>query len=150
VHFLFTGCEEVGDYGMHAFLDAHASQLSADTLYVILDEVGLGQIKYLTADGLLFKRKTHPTALALARSAALQRPELGVVEGVGVAYTDALAATRRKLPALTICTTPTSEQSGVSHWHQMSDVVAYVNANDLLRTYAFTWQILQGVDQASA
>jgi len=147
VQIAITGCEEVGDYGMNAYLDAHAAKLGPDTLYIILDEVGLGTTKYLTKDGLLLKYRTHPQALALARQVRSQNPDLRLMEGEGVAYTDALPATRRGLIALTVCSTPEPGSTVVSHWHQLSDTVENVDLNDLENALQFTWKLLQGFDE---
>jgi hypothetical protein len=135
---------------MAAFLDAHAQELGEEALYVILDEVGLGYLKYLTADGLVIKHQTHPRALEIARQVASVAPVLGAVEGPGIAYTDALVATRRGLAALTICTLPGPEEAGVSYWHQMSDTAETISPAALARVHEFTWQILQSFDQANA
>jgi hypothetical protein len=148
VHLLFTGCEEVGDQGMAAFLDSHSERLGSDTVYIILDQVGSGRIKYLTADGLIFKHKTHPRALQLARQAAERKPELGAFEGVGLAYTDALRATRRGLCALTLCAIP-ADSAGGAHWHQMSDTLEHIVPEDLFKTHQFTWELLQLIDGSS-
>jgi hypothetical protein len=63
----FTGCEDVAAYGVPALLDAHAPELGDDAVYLILDQVGLGQLRVLTAHGLIIKRTTHPHALELSR-----------------------------------------------------------------------------------
>ncbi len=133
---------------MAAYLEAHAGKLGPETVYIILDQVGAGRIKYLTADGLLLKHKTHPTgAQACPRNCRTRRPELGAYEGVGLAYTDALRATKRGLIALTLCTMPAKGAESGSNWHQMSDTLEHVIPEDLEKTCAFTWEILQSVDQ---
>ena len=147
IHLALTGCEEVGAYGIAAYLDAHADDLGEDTLYIILDEVGLGTIKYLTSDGLILKHKTHPFALELARQTASVLPEITTREGAGIAYTDALVATIRGLPALTVCALPSRDSAEASHWHQMSDTIEHVDEKTLRDVYRFTWQILQTLDQ---
>jgi hypothetical protein len=149
VHLAFTGCEEVGAYGMAAYLDAHAGELGPEALYVILDEVGLGYIKFLTADGLVIKHQTHPRALEIARQVVSTAPHLGAVEGPGLAYTDALAATQRGLAALTVCTLPGPEEQGFSHWHQMSDRAETIDPAAITRVFEFTWRVIQNFDQAS-
>lgn len=145
VWLVFTGCEEVAAYGMAAFLDAHAAELGTDAVYIVLDQVGLGRVSYLTADGLIRKRRTHPRALELARRAAAAQPELQVGEHVGPAYTDALVATRRGLIALTIDALPPPD-AGALHWHQMSDTPAHVDLHTLTDAHLFTWKILQEVE----
>lgn len=150
VRFAFTGCEEVGDYGMRAYLEAHEAELGKDAFYLIIDEVGSGRLKYLTADGLVIKHRTHPYALEVARSTALRRPELKAYEGVGLAYTDALKATRRGLAALTICTVPEQATEENSNWHKMTDVPENIIPADLRMAYEFCWELLQTIDQSIA
>jgi hypothetical protein len=150
VYLAFTGCEEVGSYGVAAYLDAHAREFGTDTVYLILDEVGLGKIKYLTLDGLIRKHAMHPRALELARAASARCLELGVVEKVGAAYTDALEPTKRALISLTIsCDVPPQSQEA-SHWHQMTDTPEHVDAQTLTDAHVYTWEILRLIDQSQA
>ena len=142
----FTGCEETASYGMASFLDAHAGALGKDTLYIILDEVGLGTINYLTKDGLIRKHPTHPQALSLARQAASALQGFEVVEKVGIAYTDALAATRRGLIALTVNAYLKPGKNEEMHWHQMSDTSDHVDPQALSNAAAFTWKVLETID----
>jgi len=144
----FTGCEEVGAYGMAAFLDAHAGQLGKEAVYIALDQVGIGRLTYLTADGLVLKRRTHPHALDLARTAASALPDLAVREQVGLAYTDALVATKRGLVALTLCSLPAPGSDETAGWHQMSDTPERVDPGSLAAASAFAWQVLQEVDRS--
>ena len=148
-YLVITGCEEVGAYGMAAYLEQHAAQLGPETVYIILDQVGAGRIKFLTADGLLIKHKTHRDALRLAREIVKARPELDAYEGVGIAYTDALHATKRGLKALTLCTMPVKGTTGSAHWHQMSDTLEHVIPADLDKVFAFTREIFTSVDRSS-
>ena len=144
----FTGCEEVGAYGIGAFLDAHAEELGPEAVYVILDMVGRGTLTYLSSDGLIIKRKTHPRALDLARRAAAALPELETQERPGIAYTDAAVATKRGLIALTLCAVPPSEGEESTHWHQMSDTLDKVDPEALVDAYAFTAQVLKEIEGA--
>ncbi len=146
IHLVFSGCEEVGDWGMQAFLDAHAVELGKEAHYIIIDQVGAGEIKYLTSDGLLIKHRTHPLALQLARKTSARRPDLQAFEGVGVAYTDALKATRQGLIALTLCAAPRSGNDSSAHWHQMSDRLENILPMDLNKTFEFTWELLQSLE----
>jgi hypothetical protein len=149
VHLAFTGCEEVGDYGISEYLDAHSAELGQEALYIVLDEIGLGQIKFLTADGLLLKHRTHPRALKVARQVVQAHPELGAIEGIGMAYTDALRITKRGLAALTLCTVPAPKSGVESHWHRMTDTLEHVDPDDLNRSYQFTRHLLEQIDQSN-
>ena len=145
----FTGCEEVGAYGMSAFLDAHAAELGPEAVYVILDQVGRGVLTYLSSDGLIIKRKTHPQALDLARRAAAALSPLEVRERPGIAYTDAAVATKRGLITLALCAIPPSEGDESTHWHQMSDTLDKVAPQALVDAYAFTAQVLKEIDEGA-
>jgi hypothetical protein len=150
VHLAFTGCEEVGSYGIQAFLDGHANLLGDQAVYIILDEVGLGKLKYLTADGLVLKHKTHPRALELIKTAASIKPEIPLVERLGVAYTDALSATKRGLVAITLCTEADPKTGVVSHWHQMADTIETLQPQTLQEAHDFVWEILQNIDRMAS
>jgi Zn-dependent M28 family amino/carboxypeptidase len=144
VNIVLTDCEETGAYGSIAYLDRHAVTLGSEAIYIILDEVGAGHLKIVTEDGLILKHKTHPRALQLARQAA-EGLARRMVESSGSVYTDAVPATKRGLIALTISNTG----SAGSHWHQMSDLIAFIDMRSLQDACTFTWNILQAVDQGS-
>ena len=144
----FTGCEEAASYGMLAFLDSHAEELGVDTVYIIIDQVGFGHLCYLTADGLVRKHPTHPRALELARAAAAVQPDIITTERVGLAYTDAVPVTKRGLVALTLCALPPPGSDETIHWHQMTDTLDHIDPQMLADAHAFTWQILNDIDQS--
>lgn len=150
IHFAFTGCEEVGAHGIKTFLNQYTDVIDNKTVFIILDEVGLGSIRYLTRDGLVFQHPTHPQALALAHQTASTLKTLNIHEGPGLAYTDALVATKRGLSALTICTLPETGSQESSHWHQMSDTIEHVDPTSLENVFQFTWALIQKIDQSSS
>jgi hypothetical protein len=149
VWFVFTGCEEVGDYGMAAFLDAHANELGDNATYIALEQVGLGQVNYITSEGLIIKRATHPQAIELAQRANAALPGLNVGKLDGPAYTDATIATKRGLIALPINTYPLPSRNESSHWHQMSDTIEHIDPQALAAAHVYTWQVLQILDSPS-
>jgi hypothetical protein len=144
----FTGCEEVGAHGMAAFLGAHPAGLGAGAVYLVLEQVGIGRLTCVTAEGLILKRKVHPRALALARSAAAALPELAVREQVGLAYTDALVATKRGLIAFALNALPDPGSGVTVPWHQMSDTLEHVDPHSVASACAFAWQVLHEIDRS--
>lgn len=146
---LFTGSEEVGAYGMAAFLDAHAAELGERTVYIALEQVGLGGVNYITSEGILIKRPTHSQALGLARQANAALPALQAGELDGLAYTDVTVATRRGLIALPINTYPRVDRGETSQWHQMSDTLDKIDPQALADAYLFAWQVLQTLDRVT-
>jgi hypothetical protein len=145
MHLVFTDCEETGAHGMIAYLEQNMQALGEEAVYIILDEVGLGRVKYIINDGLVIKHPTHPRALELERRAAedLERPAL---EMGGMAYTDALPATLRGRIAITVCAEEQDRAQAGSHWHQMSDRIEFIERQSLQDSHTFTWNILQLVD----
>lgn len=140
-----TDNEETGAQGINAFLNAHAAELGADAVYIILDMVGRGKIGYITEDGLIRRYPTHPRALELARTAAKNQPKLGIIEHGGLAYTDALACTQRRLVALTLDSLPPPGEW--AHWHAMTDTVDNLDEQTLSDALTYTWELLRLVDR---
>jgi hypothetical protein len=145
VNLLFTDCEETGAHGMVAYLDKHSEALGKEAVYIILDEVGAGQVKIITTDGLVFKHATHPGAMKLARQVA-SKLGMDTREGVGAAYTDALPATKRGLVALALVSQLPQHSAGVNHWHQVSDRIEFIELQALQDIHEFTWNILQAIE----
>jgi hypothetical protein len=145
----FTGCEEAAAYGISAFLDLHAGELGEEAVHIIIDQVGKGRLEYLTADGLIIKRATHPGALEVAREAAQALPDIETAEQIGIAYTDAAVATKRGLIALTLVAVPPPGSSESIHWHQMSDTSENIDPQALAAVHVYTWQVLQILDNPS-
>jgi hypothetical protein len=145
VSLVFTDCEETGAHGMIAYLSQHMQTLGEEAVYIVLDEVGTGRVKYITNDGLVIKHKTHPRALALERQAAA-RLERGAIELPGTAYNDVLPATLRGRIGVTVCSADPEHTFTGSHWHQMSDRVEYIDLECLKDALTFTWYILEVVD----
>jgi hypothetical protein len=141
-----TDCEEVMAQGMVSFVDARGAALGSDAMYVILDQVGAGHLTWLSVDGLILKHETHPLALDLARRAAAALPEIKSEERPGVAYTDAVVATKRGVPAITLSAIPKEGGAG-AHWHQMSDRVDVVQRSSLVDACAFAWLVLRETDR---
>ena len=101
----------------------------------------------LSVDGLILKHKTHPLALDLARRAAAGLADMETEERPGVAYTDAVVATKRGLASLTLSAIPTIDSAAGAHWHQMSDTVDVIQPSSLADACRFTWQVLRLVDE---
>ena len=145
VHLVFTDCEETGAHGMLAYLERNMESLGEDAVYIVLDEVGTGRVKYITEDGLVIRHKTHPRALDLERHAAAGLDGVAL-ELPGTAYNDALPATMRGRIAVTVCSADPDHAVTGSHWHQMSDKVEFIDLACLQDAHAFTWLILQALD----
>jgi hypothetical protein len=145
VHVLFTDGEEAGCTGMQYFLMKKRCVLPPDTLFLILDEVGAGTLTFLAADGLLFKHRTHPTAVNLIQQVQQACPTISLLSKIGLAYTDALVATKAGYPAITLVNTPSP--ANPSHWHQGSDTSTFIEDRTLKDCFALVRQILNTFDE---
>lgn len=147
VWLLFTGCEETGSAGMRAFLNGHPPSPSRQDFYLVLDQVGVGVQGILSVDGLIRRRRTHPIALQIARAAMAQLPQARVEERQGLAYTDALVATRRGLQALSVCAVPAPGGEQDAHWHQLSDLPECIDPGAIGEAILFATHVLAVADQ---
>jgi hypothetical protein len=141
----FTDAEETGCDGMKHFLNDHSAELGDNAVYIILDEVGLGQLTWLTADGLILKHPTHPKAVELVAGTKQRLPGLSLGSKVGQAFTDALVATKADKIAITLVAV-SEDPSQPSHLHQLSDTVEHVDPRALQDAISFTRQLLSVID----
>jgi len=67
VLFLFTGSEEAGTKGMKAFLRKKEKELPRDsTKFIVLDNLGTGNVTFLTGEGMILYRKAGKDLLKVA------------------------------------------------------------------------------------
>lgn len=142
----FTGCEETGADGMKAFLDAHAAELGEDAVYFVLEQVGKGEMAYITADGLILKHPVNERAVELARRAGQALPEVDIRGELGIAYTDGTVVSKRGLTALILVSIPKPGES--SHWHQMSDILENIDIETLKAAEHYSWQVLREIERS--
>ena len=113
LRFLFTGCEEAGERGMKAFLQAHRGELDPRrTMFVNLDNLGAGELTYLTGEGMLFYRKAGPTLLRIARQMEGTRERKNLL-----LPTDALPASTLGFEAISFLGMGEKGRLGNYHWH---------------------------------
>ena len=146
--FVGTGCEEVGCYGIAAFLDAHGEELR-DAFFLNFDMVGIGAPSILTREGLLLASHPNEKLLDWARTVAAQNPELQIQEHEGGAYTDTGMVSSRGFFGLTIDSIiPANHpaQARAGFWHQRDDTSENIEIECLRKTHEFGWKLLQFMD----
>lgn len=151
VWFLLNGCEEVGCYGIKAFLEAHGDALR-DAYFIDFDMVGIGAPSLLTQEGLLRPVPADKELLQLAREAAVLHRGLLGGEHPGGAYTDTGMVTIQGFRGLTIDSQrpvghPAEKHMG--YWHQMEDTAEKIEMECLQKTHEFGWRLLQHIDEQS-
>jgi hypothetical protein len=118
---LCSGCEEVGCYGMLAFLKAHKDELR-QAYFIDLEGVGIGQLYYASREGMTRAYRSHPELVAMAERVAARRPEL--IAGPRVlpaGYTETGVVVKEGLKGMTIIAL--SPQGFLPYWHQPEDTI---------------------------
>jgi len=142
---VFTGCEEVGaPAGAFAFEREYGLQLR-NALFLIIDHVGLGEPRYLLAEGMLPRQRAHPEMVELMAKLAQAHPEWSLQPSAVPhgAYTDALPFLMKGYKAIALWC---EQQPGIPpNWHWSTDVLENVNPNDLERMRAIVRSVLEMV-----
>jgi hypothetical protein len=123
-----TGAEEVGTFGMRAFLDEYASDLRG-ALIINLDNVGAGTVHWVTQEGMARRFRADRRLISAAKKAVRER-QLPVK---GRAYrglsTDATAALARGGKAMSIMAFDINGR--LPNWHWATDTTANVDLENL-------------------
>jgi hypothetical protein len=99
LHVLFTGAQHAGTAGMRAFLKRH--ELPRDhTVFLNVDRVGSGDVRYTRREGALFTQRSHPQLMALCEQ--IVEDELDAAPLTSRAASDASAAGAAGYAALTV------------------------------------------------
>ncbi len=145
---VITGCEEVGAYGIDAFLRNHGRELR-DAYFLDIDMVGVGVPAILTREGLIREYRPDPELLRLALEVAAEHPELTAGPHEAGAYTDLGVVIKRGFRGLVIDSLippghPAAPYMG--YWHQMRDQFENIDVESLEKTQEFVWELLQRLE----
>ena len=147
---LFTGSEEAFAQGARAFLRRHRRTLhKRNTVFLCIDKVGHGTVRYARREGLLFARSYHPVVLDLCRQIAEEDADdedrYGARSIVSRTVTDAVPARARGFAAASISCV--GERGYVPHYHQPTDVPENVDPEALERAFGFCSELIELIDE---
>ena len=146
---LFTGAQESMQLGMAAFLKRHRYELDrSNTVFVCVDNVGHGTVRYATKEGYVFAYAYHPDVLALCaqlRDEDAEEGHYGVQPIVSRIPTDAHRARAKGYPAVAI--TSTNERGYAPHYHQPSDTPDAIDPDAVRRAYEFCSELIELIDE---
>jgi len=118
VWFVATGAEEVGTVGMQAFLAQYGDELR-DALIINIDNVGAGQLSWVTSEGMARRYRANPRLIGLAKRVSREQEILVKPRAYKGLSTDATPALARGFKAMTIMA---FDNSGMPvNWHWKSD-----------------------------
>jgi len=123
-----TGCEEAGTVGMLRFLEEYGEAIKDD--YIInLDNLGIGNVKYITGEG-LFTALQSDRDLVLAAAACGREKFLDIGPHVYKSLTtDATPALVRGYKAMSIMAF--TEDGLLPNWHWPTDLAEFVEPKNL-------------------
>ena len=124
-----TGCEEAGTVGMLRFLEEYG-ELIADDYIINLDNLGIGDVKYITGEGLFSAMQADRDLVLAAAACARENPKLGVGSHVYKSLTtDATPALVRGYKVMSIMAF--AKDGGLPNWHWPTDRAEFVDPENL-------------------
>lgn len=138
---LLTGAEEAGTYGMVRFLEKEGANYR-DALFINLDNIGQGQVQYMSGEGMFPVFKSTPALVAACEAVAERRSELRVQRGVyTLLSTDAMPALVRGYQAISFLAI--SEEGLLPNWHWPTDTADRVNVSTVETAVEFVVELIK-------
>jgi len=145
---VITGGQESFGLGMKAFLKRHKEDLDKErSVFINVDEVGAGTVRYGAQEGMLLPGKSHPQLFQIAEQIAEDDGEDGSFKARPLAFrtaTDASIVRSAGYPAITVACR--NSVGYVPHHHQPSDVMDNLDDEALERASGFTAELIQRLD----
>ena len=146
---LLTGAEETMALGMREWLGRHRAELSADrTVFLNIDKVGTGTVRYATKEGLVLGARNDPGLIDLCEEIAAEDEKegrFGARSVVARAPSDALVARARGYRTITISCLGALDYD--PNQHQPTDTPDRVDRQALDRTFEFSSILVELIDE---
>ena len=146
---LLTGGEEALAEGMREWMRRHRRELDPTaTIFLNVDTVGSGTVRYTRRIGPLLSARTHPRLIELCRHLTEEDAEdgrYGVRPIVLRAVDDALAARRAGFPAVSISCRGDDDRP--EHLHRETDTPDQVDDAALDRAFGFCSELIELIDE---
>jgi len=143
VTFLATGCEEAGVVGMLDFLKKHGKEYR-DAYFINLDNLGAGDLKYTTGEGMYTVMKSDPVLVELAGKAVDQDPSIKASSSVyRTLLTDGQAAMLRGHKVMGIMAF--RPDGTLPNWHWLTDVPENVQMENLVGATKLVVSIIEAL-----
>ena len=140
---LFPGAEEGFLLGMRAWLRRHKKDLDpSSTIFLNLDTVGHGTVRWQRKSGFVFPLSFHPTLVELCEELGEERGARGVVAR---SIADAYSARSAGYPAISIACLNAMDY--VPNYHQHSDTPEHVDPDALDRAFDFCVDLIELIDE---
>ncbi|RJP21337.1 MAG: M28 family peptidase [Candidatus Abyssobacteria bacterium SURF_5] len=139
-----TGCEEATLTGIRAFLNRHGERLR-NAYFVDLECLGIGELRYVTCEGMLKKYYSDPGILRAAAAAA--EVVGGGIEAIRLTrgYTETAIVAGRGYKGITVMAFPHGSDE-VPHWHQITDRIENIGPQNLSKAMDFLVALARELD----
>jgi hypothetical protein len=143
--FLFSGCEEVGCYGMRAFLDEYGDELGQDACFIDFEMVAQGIPGVLQKEGILTQFDYDPALIKVAEEAAeaVWRPAF---RKAGGAYGESVVTTQRGFRSVTLNAVLPHTGEPIA-WHRPDDDMSVVDRETLGQMVVWGMEIVRRLDE---
>jgi hypothetical protein len=144
--FLFSGCEEVGAYGMREFLKQYGQALEG-AHFIDLEMVGQGIPGVVTKEG-LFRRVDYDPWLIEEACAAAESAWQEAFHKEAHAYGESVVTQRAGFPSVTL-NTVLAETGKTAVWHRMDDDLNAISADTINHVVSWVLALLRRLDEAA-
>ncbi len=146
--FLFTGCEEVGSYGIQDYINKHWNELSGLKAINIDNVAGRGAgVCYLTSEGMIVPFKSSKELLSVANKVKTKLSSIQAYsKPFSVLHTDGTCLMLRGIPTLSFI--GMTKEGIIPNWHQKSDTFENIDLQMLSQYEKFILSLLRLFDQS--
>ncbi|HEX8741750.1 MAG TPA: M28 family peptidase [Thermoleophilaceae bacterium] len=147
---VLTGSEEAFARGARAFLRRHRRELDRRrTVFLCIDKVGAGHVRYARREGLLVARRYHSMLVGLCDQIAAEDADdddrYGARSIVSRSVTDAVPARGSRYAAVSISCL--GQRGYAPHYHQPTDVPENLEPEALERAFGFCSELIELIDE---
>jgi hypothetical protein len=149
----FTGCQEVGGYGVDALISANRDRLRG-AIHLVIDHVGGENGRnygpsVIRSERFLRRVNSDLKLLATADQAAHAFPALDArQQDFSQAYSELSIGAKHGLRVIGL--SALTEAGTLPNWHVPGDVIANLSEDTLVRSAQFAWHLLQAIDAEDA
>jgi len=146
---LLPGASEGLQLGMRAWVKRHKRELDRTrTIFLNVDGVGMGTVRYLTREGFLLTRRSHPQLVELCDVIAAEDADNGRygVRPLAVrSASDATAAATAGFPAISISCRSTLDH--LQNARRPTDTPQRIDPGALERAFGFCSELIELIDE---
>ena len=147
---LLTGGEEALAEGMREFMRRHRRELDpTTTIFLNVDTVGNGTVRYSRREGPLVAARLHPRVLELCDQIAAEDADEGRYGARPItirAVTDAVVVRRARFPTVTVTCRNAIDHAPNLHRH--SDTPERIDDDALERAFGFCSELIELIDES--